>query len=105
MIGTIRPRSSIGATILWLLPGTKVYNDAVAQGFISDDYWLRSDDIPYDIREHTLPELQALRNRLMYGVARKRGGVVPIVSYLLKRLYYGFPVLSVFRAIVPRVFR
>jgi radical SAM superfamily enzyme YgiQ (UPF0313 family) len=105
LIGRIRPRSSIGATMLWLLPGTRVYNDAVAAGFISDDYWLRSGDIPYDLREHTLPELRALRNRLMLGMARRRGGLVPVVSFLLRRLYYAFPVLSVFRALIPRVFR
>lgn len=105
LIGDIKPRSSIGANILWLLPGTAVYEDAVNKGYINEDYWLESDDIPYNLQEHSLEKLKELRKRLMLGIARKKGGFRPLVIYYLKRLYYNYPFLSVFRSLVPRKFR
>ncbi len=53
MIGAIKPHASIGATILWLLPGTRVFCEAREKGFVDDDYWLRSDDVLYNLQEHT----------------------------------------------------
>lgn len=105
LIGRIRPRSSIGATILWLLPGTSVYEDAVRNGYIGDDYWLEHDDVPYNQQEHSLDKLKALRNRLMLGIARQKGDSGSFATYCLKRLYYNYPFLSVFRSLLPRKFR
>lgn len=105
LIGDIKPRSSIGANILWLLPGTAVYEDAVDNGYINEDYWLESDDIPYNLQEHSLGKLKEFRKRLMLGIARKKGGLRPLAIYYLKRLYYNYPFLSVFRSLVPRKFR
>ena len=101
LIGKIKPFSSIGASILWLLPGTKVYCEAKNNGVIDDSYWLKSDDVPYNLQEYTYQELFELRQRLMRGIARSKGGIVPIISYHLKDIYYRFPGLSFFRSLIP----
>ncbi|MDD5476500.1 MAG: radical SAM protein, partial [Syntrophales bacterium] len=101
VVGNIRPHSSIGASILWLLPGTEVFREARERGFIDDDYWLRSDDVPYNLQEYTYEELCALRQRLMRGIAKKKGGIVPLANFYLKSIYYRYPVLSRFRSIIP----
>ncbi|MCG7854065.1 MAG: radical SAM protein, partial [Methanosarcinaceae archaeon] len=105
LIGCIKPQSSSGASILWLLPGTAVYKDAVKNSFISENYWLECDEIPYNLQEHSLRELEALRRRLMLGVARKKGGLTPWVTCQLKELYFKYPSLSPLRSLVPRRFR
>jgi anaerobic magnesium-protoporphyrin IX monomethyl ester cyclase len=105
LIGRIKPRSSIGANILWLLPGTAVYEDAVKNGYISEDFWLESNEFPYNLQEHSLEKLEALRRRLLLGIARKKDGLSPRVAYYLKRAYYNYPFLSIFRSLVPRRFR
>ncbi len=105
LIGQIKPRSSIGANILWLLPGTAVYENAVKNGYISEDYWLESGDVPYNLQEHSLENLEELRRRLMLGIAREKGGFRPFVTYCLKRLYYKYPFLSIFRSLVPKQLR
>jgi anaerobic magnesium-protoporphyrin IX monomethyl ester cyclase len=101
MTGTIMPHSSIGATILWLLPGTRVYRDALDNGFIDDEYWLRSDDVPYNLQEYSYRELFLLRKRLMMGIAKQKGGIIPLVSFYLKNIYYQYPCLSILRSIIP----
>lgn len=101
MAGTIKPHSSIGATILWLLPGTRVFSEARENGFIDDDYWIRSDDVPYNLQEYSYRELFRLRQRLMRGIARQKGGVAPMVSFYLKSIYYRYPFLSFMRSLIP----
>jgi len=105
LIDCIKPRSSIGATILWLLPGTTLYEDAVHRGYISDDYWLNNDDIPYNQQDYTLEELKTFRKHLMFGIARKKGGISPMLNYYLKNAYYEYPFLSRLRRFVPSHFR
>lgn len=105
LIGHIKPWSSIGATILWLLPGTTVYNEAVKNGFMSEDYWLKSDDIPYNLQEYTYEELFRLRQRLMIGIAKNRGGISPLINYYLKNIFYKYPFLAFFRSLIPNKFR
>jgi radical SAM superfamily enzyme YgiQ (UPF0313 family) len=101
MVGIIKPHASIGATLLWLLPGTQVFAQARKNGFISDDYWLNCGDVPYNLQEHSYRELFDLRQRLMLGVAKKKGGLAPLLSFWLKSLYYQFPVLSWLRSLIP----
>ena len=105
MIAKIKPRSSIGASILWLLPGTDEYNEAVKNGYMSEDFWLNSDDVPYNLQEHTYEELCNLRNRLMLGIARGKGEISPLISYYLKKIYYKYPFLSNLRSLIPNMFR
>ena len=101
MARTIKPHSSIGASLLWLLPGTRVFSEARENGFIDDDYWLRSDDVPYNLQEYSYRELFGLRQRLMRGIARQKGGIVPMVSFYLKSIYYRYPFLSRLRSLIP----
>jgi anaerobic magnesium-protoporphyrin IX monomethyl ester cyclase len=105
LIDRIKPRSSIGATILWLLPGTAVYEDAVHRGYISDDYWLQYDGIPYNQQDYSLQELKTLRKHLMFSIARKKGGISPLLNYFLKTVYYEYPFLSRLRRLVPSQLR
>lgn len=104
LVGRIKPLSS-GAKILWLLPGTPIYEDAVKNGFISEDYWLKFDEVPYNIQEHSLKELETLRTRLMVGIGNAKGGINSRIAYQLKDFYYKYPFLSIFRSLVPRQFR
>jgi anaerobic magnesium-protoporphyrin IX monomethyl ester cyclase len=97
----IKPHSSVGATLLWLLPGTRVFSDARERGFIDDNYWLNSEDVPYNLQEHTYEELLALRQKLMRGIAETKGGFVPMISYYLKSIYYKYPFLSHVRSLIP----
>jgi len=101
MTRTIKPHSSIGASLLWLLPGTRVFCEAREKGFIDDEYWLRSDDVPYNLQEHTYRELVWLRQRLMHGMAKKKGGMAPMLNYYLKSIYYRYPFLSLMRSLIP----
>jgi anaerobic magnesium-protoporphyrin IX monomethyl ester cyclase len=105
LINLIKPWSSIGATILWLLPGTSVYADAVANGHINDEFWLTNENVPYNLQEHSYDELCLLRQRLMYGIARGKGGNGALVNYYLKSLYYRFPQLAIFRHLIPGVLK
>ena len=101
MAGIIKPQSSVGATFLWLLPGTRVFYEARENGFIDDDYWLRSDDVPYNLQEYSYRELFCLRQRLMLGIARQKGGFIPMVNFYLKSIYYRYPFLSFMRSLIP----
>lgn len=101
MAGIIKPHSSVGATILWLLPGTRVFCEAREKGFIDDDYWLTTDDVPYNLQEYSYRELFGLRQRLMRGIARQKGSMAPMVSFYLKSIYYRYPFLSRMRSLIP----
>ena len=105
LISRIKPASSTGASLLWLLPGTKIYEDALASGHISEDFWLDSDEVPFNQQEHSLQELESLRKRLMLGIVRAKGKISLRVTYNLKRIYYKYPGLSIFRSWVPKRFR
>lgn len=98
-------KTFVGGAILMLLPGTDVYNEAVYSKYISDDYWLENDDVPYNLQEHTLQELQKLRNQLMYGIAKNSNSFFPLITYYLKKIYYKYPALSRFRQYIPNIFR
>ncbi|KKR04009.1 MAG: Radical SAM domain protein [Candidatus Uhrbacteria bacterium GW2011_GWF2_39_13] len=104
LIKRIKPRMC-GTNILWLLPGTKVYQDAVRNGFINDDYWLTNNDVPYNLQEHSMRNLVMLRQRLMMGIAKEKNGISLRVNNYLKCLYYRHPFLSRYRSLVPNIFR
>lgn len=105
MVGKINPRSSIGATILWLLPGTAVYDEAVKKGHITDSYWLDYEGIPYNLQEYSFDDLYKLRERLMRGIAKKKGGILPLIGCCLKCTYYKYPFFRVLRSLIPDVFK
>ena len=101
LVGRIKPYSSVGASLVWLLPGTQIYREAQDNGFIDDNYWLSSNDIPYNLQEYNYSELFRLRQRLMHGIAKKKGGIAAMINYYLKCIYYRFPYLSFSRAFIP----
>lgn len=101
MIGKIKPHSSIGATLLWLLPGTQVFEEARRNGFIDNDYWIKSDNVPYNLQQYSYNELFKLRQRLMRGIAKQKGGIIPVINFYLKSIYYRLPFLSRLRSVIP----
>jgi anaerobic magnesium-protoporphyrin IX monomethyl ester cyclase len=105
MIGNIRPWSSIGGSLVFLLPGTAIYNEAVLNGFIKDDYWIESDKIPYNLQERSYQELVALRQRLMLGMLKKKRNFAAVVNYYLKLVYYKYSWLEFLRPLIPDMFR
>lgn len=105
LFGRIKPYSSLGASILWLLPGTSDYDEAVKKGFISDDFWLKSDEVPYNLQEYSYNELCDLRSRLMHGIAKKKGGVTSRIMCYFKDLFYRYKFLSALRSFVPKKLR
>lgn len=47
----------VDPSILTIFPGTKLYKEAVRDGFLSDDYWLTQGPTPYDTRVHSMETL------------------------------------------------
>ena len=82
-----------------------MYKDAVENDLINDDYWLESNDVPYNLQEHSLDELEMLRKSLMMGIAKEKGGIAAKVTNYLKCLYYRYPFLSPLHSLVPKAFR
>ncbi|MBF0137657.1 MAG: B12-binding domain-containing radical SAM protein [Magnetococcales bacterium] len=60
------------SAILMIYPATHVYDLAREAGQISDEYWLGEGPTPYFTVEHSVAELQHLRNTLLDGVALNR---------------------------------
>jgi len=56
LINMVEPYA-IAPSIMTIFPGTKQYDDAVADGFIDDSYWMTNKPCPYDTREHSLEVL------------------------------------------------
>ncbi len=57
LINTVVP-FAVAPSIMTIFPGTKLYNDAVKDNFINDDYWLSDLPCPYDTREHKFETLK-----------------------------------------------
>jgi anaerobic magnesium-protoporphyrin IX monomethyl ester cyclase len=93
----IKPWDTLGAHPLLVLPSTKVYEMAKAKGIIDDDYWLNHHGMMYYTAEHSPKELQALRELLMRELAMNHGGFNAYARYLLRKMYYRYPVLQKLR--------
>lgn len=78
-----------GISILWILPGTKIYQLSKSQGLISDNAWIESDhEHFYYTGEYSVPELAQLRMQLHKGLARN-GGALNLLIFLLRRYLKG----------------
>lgn len=67
---------------LWVLPGTKVYQECKKHGFISDDFWLGEEPFKLYTREHSVDELEKYRDEILnYNASRWKTG-----QALLKRI-------------------
>ena len=103
LLTKIKPHDTISGQILWILPGTEIYDIAKAKGIISDDYWLKNDKfIPYYTGEHTEKELKKLRDKLTHGTTKIDKKFTAYLSYLIRKIYYRFPVLQKARALKKR---
>jgi anaerobic magnesium-protoporphyrin IX monomethyl ester cyclase len=70
---------------LLVFPGTKLYNDCKAKGFIDDDFWLR--DEPYKVYtlEHSLDELKKMQHKVtVYSFKVQLRQAKPIVSVAIR---------------------
>jgi len=93
----IRAYDSRTATITMVFPNTKLFELAKANGLLSDDFWLQSDETPLYTCEHTLGELKALRDRLMKGLAENEGTFKATMEYWVRKVYYKYPFLQKMR--------
>lgn len=53
-----------GASILYILPGTKIYREMVKNGEFDERIWLRTDSVYYYTREHRMKTLNSWRKRI-----------------------------------------
>jgi radical SAM superfamily enzyme YgiQ (UPF0313 family) len=70
---------------LWIFPGTKLFRDAIKQGFIDDSFWLT--DKPYKIytKEHSLTELSKMECQL-YDYKGGLSKLINIATRAIRRL-------------------
>lgn len=62
----------VGIGILWVYPGTEVYEVMKNSGAISDDYWLDDQPVPYFTVEHDLSELAEFEEMMMDSLSITR---------------------------------
>ena len=90
----IKPYGTNSGGLVMIFPNTELYEMAKEKGIIADDYWLTNDNLMHYTAEHSLKELKALRNHLMFGLASNRGGFFSFLEYLFKRFYFAFPIIE-----------
>jgi anaerobic magnesium-protoporphyrin IX monomethyl ester cyclase len=93
----IRPYNSRTAGILWVLPDTPIYERAKSQGFLTDESWLQSDEMFHFVAENSMAQLEAMKDRLMLGMARNEGTLKAGVEYWARKAFYRWSVLQKFR--------
>jgi anaerobic magnesium-protoporphyrin IX monomethyl ester cyclase len=93
----IKPYDTQGAHPLVIMPNTHIYEMAKQDGIISDDFWLKSDDMLYYTAEHTEKSLIALRELLMRELAGNSNSKKEYIRYLMKKYYYRYPWLQKLR--------
>lgn len=93
----IRPYDTQGAHPLVIMPNTRIYEMAKADGIIADDFWLKSEEMLYYTSEHTEESLFALRELLMRELAKNSSSKKEYIRYLMKKYYYRYPRLQKLR--------
>lgn len=53
-----------GASILYILPGTPLYNDLIKKGEFNEKIWIRSRAVYYYVREHNIVTLNRWRKKI-----------------------------------------
>jgi len=71
------------AQLLWILPGTEIYQRAKFHGVISENSWLENDDEFFYTVEHSIDELRKLQMQLLRGLARNNG-ILGLLSFSLR---------------------
>jgi radical SAM superfamily enzyme YgiQ (UPF0313 family) len=64
LVKTVMPWA-LQPSIMTLFPGTKLYQSAVADNFICDEYWLTNQPCPYDTREHDIEVLKKWYHKML----------------------------------------
>ena len=60
------------AGILWILPGTQIYDMAKAKGIIDDSTWLKRDDEIFYTGDYSLGKLKRMQTKMIWYQARNR---------------------------------
>ena len=102
LMNKVMPSRLSYAGILWILPGTPIYELSKKKGIVSDKTWLKTNKEIFYTAEHSLRELRHLQKLLLYYQARERDFKqqlrfviwyiflsLPFQS-LLRKIYYGF---------------
>jgi radical SAM superfamily enzyme YgiQ (UPF0313 family) len=64
-----------GASMLYILPGTKIYRDLVGRGRFDERVWVKSDAVYYYTREHNMRTLNRWRKKINHsGIRLPYGG-------------------------------
>ncbi len=93
----IKPYDTQGAHPLVIMPNTQIYEMAKKDGIISDDFWLKSNDMLYYTSEHSEKSLFELRELLMRELAKNSNNKKEYIRYLMKKYYYRYPWLQKLR--------
>jgi radical SAM superfamily enzyme YgiQ (UPF0313 family) len=60
----IRSTHGAGASMLYILPGTKIYRELVKNKKINENMWLKTDSVYYYTKEHSLKTLNRWRKKI-----------------------------------------
>ncbi len=60
----IRSTHGPGASILYILPGTRIYNELVQAGKFNENIWIKSDAVYYYTQEHNIRTLNRWRKKI-----------------------------------------
>ncbi|MFA5797278.1 MAG: radical SAM protein [Candidatus Woesearchaeota archaeon] len=102
LLNEILPEKLSYGGIMWILPGTKIYDLAKQKKLVNDSIWLKTNEEIYYTAEHTLKELEHLQILLLYYQAKKRPlkqkieflkwyvylKVPKFVKFFLRKIYY-----------------
>lgn len=90
LMKNIAPNQGPSGGILWILPGTKIYELAKAQEIISDDIWINNHEQHiFYTGEYSFKKLLGLQYRLQKGLAKNKNMksyLIFIIKYHLKKI-------------------
>ncbi|MEK6848633.1 MAG: radical SAM protein [Nanoarchaeota archaeon] len=75
------PMDFFCATVLWVYPGTEIYNLMKSEGDIDDNYWLTDKPCPRYTKEYTESEQSKMADHIAFMGALNRG-----IPYLVQRV-------------------
>ncbi|OGH99232.1 MAG: hypothetical protein A2104_00395 [Candidatus Melainabacteria bacterium GWF2_32_7] len=83
-----------GFPILWVYPGTEIYEKAKAAGMIDDNYWLTDKPVPFYTAENTIEELNHFNDIIAKNIDMQRiftlSGFlaqITLFPYIIKYIY------------------
>jgi len=79
------PMDFFQATILWVYPGTEVYDIMKSKEKINDDFWLSKKPCPHYTVEHSEEELVKMANYIAFKCAMSRG-LLFMFTFILKKI-------------------